>query len=73
MSLKKLTSVAVMKLIEIQNTASIAPTLGTKVMVISCTEVSACNRPMALPTARAMARNFFFQSGGSKISGKLIS
>ena len=43
--MKNPASVAVMKLALTQNTTSISPTFGTKVSVISCTDVSACSRP----------------------------
>ncbi len=56
-SVKKATRVVVMKLIETQKTSSMAPTLGTKVSVISCTEVSACRRPMVTPATSATPRS----------------
>jgi hypothetical protein len=54
--LKKPTRVEVMKLIDSQKTAIIAPALGTKVSVISWTEVSAWKRPITTPTRSATVR-----------------
>ena len=39
-----------------QKAINIAPSLGTKVSVISWTDVSACNRPMLSPTSKATAK-----------------
>ena len=46
-----------MKLMVAQKTASIAPTLGTKVSVASCTEVSACSSPITSPANGYHARD----------------
>ena len=54
--MKNPVSVRVMKSIETQNTIRIATSFGTKVSVISWIEVSAWNRPTAIPATSATDR-----------------
>ena len=56
-----------MKLMLTQNTTSISPIFGTKVSVISCTEVRAWNRPMTTPATSATTNVLTLDFGASQL------